>query len=120
MVGYVATTSAEFPINLTDNASYQNFGIIAGSIVGFIICLAAHIFYTLRKRSEKSLGNRFIMFLCAGTGSLIGLFSSLIVQVSANSFGMINASVGMIVIGCSISAIIGGVVPAETLMLTRY
>ncbi len=120
LVGFIATTSAEFPLNLTDNESYQNFGIIAGSIVGFTICLTAHILYLLWKRSGKSQDNRFIIFLCAGTGSLIGLFSSLIVQVSANSFGMINASVGMIAIGCLISAVVGGVVPAETLMLTRY
>jgi len=120
LVGFIATTSAVFPLNLTDNESYQNFGIIAGSIVGFTICLAAHILFVLWKWREKSQENRFIIFLCAGTGSLIGLISSLIVQVSANSFGLINASVGMIVIGCSISAIIGGVVPAETLMLTRY
>ena len=120
ITGFIATTSAEFPLNMTDNESYQNFGIMAGAIVGFVICLAAHIFNFLWKRSGKSQGNRFVIFLSAVTGSLIGLFSSLIVQISANSFGMINASVGMIAIGCLISAIIGGVVPAETLMLTRY
>ncbi len=120
LVGFAATTSAEFPLNLKDNESYQNFGIIAGSAVGFTICLAAHILYFLRKRNEKSPGNRFIILLCAATGSLIGLISSFIVQVSANSFGLVNASIGMIVIGCSISAVIGGIVPAETLMLIKY
>jgi hypothetical protein len=120
LVGFVATTSAEFPLNLTDNENYQNFGIIAGSIVGFSICLIAHVLYAIWNRREKSLGNRFIIFLCAVTGALIGLLSSLIVQVSADSFGLINASIGMIVIGCLIPAVIGGIVPAETLMLIKY
>jgi hypothetical protein len=119
LVGFIATTTAKFPLNLTDNASYQNFGILTGAIVGFVICLFAHLLYAWRRLTQTRL-NRFVFVLCVTTGALIGLVSSFIVQVFADSFGLIDASVGIILIGCSIPTIIGAVVPAEMLMLTRY
>jgi hypothetical protein len=119
-VGYLAITAAEIPPGLTDNSSYQNFGIIVGAIVGLSICIIAHILYLIWKRRTKSERQGFLFVLCIATGVVIGFVSSYIVHVSADSYGLTDASMSAIVIGSLIPAIVGGLLPAVILMIIEH
>ncbi len=120
MIGFFAITSAELGPGKTDNANYQNFGIIAGAAIGLGFCMIAHVIYWLMKERFHAHRVGFLFTLSIFTGVAIGFLSSFIVHISAPSYGMIIAKTGVIIIATIIPAIVGGLVPTVTLLLFKY
>ena len=120
MIGFFAITSADLGPGKTDNANYQNFGIIAGAAIGLGFCLIAHVIYWLTKDRIDAHRVGFLFNLSIFTGIAIGFLSSYIVHISASSYGMIMAKTNVIIVATIIPAIVGGLVPAVTLFIFKY
>ena len=117
LVGFLSITSSEAPPGMTDNTSYQNFGIVTGSVVGVSTYAIAQIVYLIWKSRIKSGGVGLVYTVSITTGMVIGFLSSWIVHISADSYGLINARMNVIILGILESTVMGGLIPAVSLML---
>ncbi len=118
MVGYLASLSADAPNGMVqDTRAYQNFGLIVGAGTGLALCLLAHLVYVLWKRFSRPVRFDPSAILSIVTGIIIGFTATFIVHRSANSFGLLNASIGIAVTGSIFAAVIGGLLPAVTLWI---
>ena len=117
LVGYLAITAAQAPPGVSDNSSYQNFGITTGAIVGLSFFIVGHIIHLLLKKQIKWERADFLLHVVIGVA--IGFTSSFIVHLSADSYGLIDANMTTIIIGSVIPAIFGGALPAVVLSLVK-
>jgi hypothetical protein len=120
IVGYLAIMSADAPVGVIDNSSYQNFAIIFGAVFGLAMCAVAHGIYLVWKRHSKPKRVDPVFVISITTGVIIGFATTFIVHVSADSFGMTNARMGVAITGSIVAAVIGGLLPTVALLLIGH
>ena len=119
MVGFVAITSADVPPQKIDTIDYQNFSLIAGAVLGLILCLPGRLIYWLGKNRLSTHREGFIYAISVVTGAAIGALASYYVQISADNYGMVLARPLVIITLTVIPAFFGGLIPSITLLIVK-
>ena len=91
-----------------DNSGYQNFAIAVGAMTGFFIPLLAISSYYLLDKYQMVRWFWTIFLLCVLSGFLVGFIGSYIVHISADSYGLLNGSMGTIIFNSVIAGLFGG------------
>ena len=109
IVSFLSINGVKQPsILVLDNTDYQNFAILIGAITGFGISTIGISLYYLLDKYDRANWYGLPLLFCSVSGILIGPTGCGVVNFSADSYGLINGSMGTFLVEGSISALFGG------------